>query len=45
MSRPWDGETTPLRMALCGHRWLAMLELGKVGALKGDSEMGERFGH
>ena len=28
-----------------GHRWLAMLELGKVGALKGDSEKGERFGH
>ena len=42
----WNGELTAVQLALArGHRWLAMLELGKVGALKGDSEKGERFGH
>ena len=31
ISRPWDVATTPLQLALArGHRWLAMLESGKV---------------
>lgn len=33
--RPWDGEPTPLQLALArGQRWLAMLELGKVESLR-----------
>ena len=32
-SRPWDREPTPLQLALArGHRWLALLESGKVFA-------------
>jgi len=33
--RPWDGEPTPLQLALArGHRWLAMLESGAVKSLR-----------
>ncbi|MGH8518148.1 MAG: LacI family transcriptional regulator, partial [Panacagrimonas sp.] len=33
--RPWDGEPTPLQLALArGHRWLAMLESGVVKSLR-----------
>ena len=29
--RPWDTEPTPLQLALArGHRWLALLETGKL---------------
>ncbi len=35
MSRRWDGEPTPLQLALArGHRWLAILESGKVKSLR-----------
>ncbi|MGH8611096.1 MAG: LacI family transcriptional regulator [Gammaproteobacteria bacterium] len=34
-ARPWDGEPTPLQLALArGHRWLAMLESGVVRSLR-----------
>ena len=32
--RPWDGEPTPLLALARGHRWLAMLESGKVKSLR-----------
>jgi len=33
--RPWDGDPTPLQMALArGHRWLAMLESREVKSLR-----------
>ncbi len=33
--RPWDGEPTPLQLALArGHQWLAMLESGAVKSLR-----------
>lgn len=35
LSRPWDGEPTPLQLALArGRRWLAMLEVGEVKSLR-----------
>jgi hypothetical protein len=40
--RPWDVAATPLQLALArGHRWLAMLESGKVKTM---TEIAEREG-
>ena len=38
--RPWDTQATPLQLALArGHRWLQMLETGKVGSLREIAEL------
>jgi hypothetical protein len=35
MTRAWDGEPTPLQLALArGHRWLAMVESAEVKSLR-----------